>query len=126
MKYIQTKNALKANGHYSQAVAYNGILYLSGILPFDRLTGQFIDSTIKIQMAEVLNNLDSILKEAGTDRNHILKTTLYISNIELWEEVNHIYGEYFGSHRPARSIVPTGRLHFDSKIEMEAIAALAE
>lgn len=122
MKFIQTNNALHANGHYSQAIIHQGFVFISGILPFHRETGRFVEGGIKIQMKTVLDNLDSILYAAGTDKNHVLRAIVYIPDIELWSEVDNIYREYFGEHRPTRCVVPTNKLHFGSNVEIEVIA----
>lgn len=122
MNFIQTNNALKANGHYSQAIEVNGFIFLSGILPFGSETGEFIEGDIEKQLKVVFDNLDSILSEAGVDKNHVIRTTIYIPDIKLWTSANEIYAEYFGDHKPTRSIVPTNTLHFNSNVELEVIA----
>ena len=124
MRTIQTNNALKANGHYSQAIEHEGLVFVSGILPFDCRTGRFVEGDIEVQVKTVFENLDSILAAAGTDREHVLRATVYIPDVTLWGAVDGLYAEYFGAHRPARSIVPTNTLHFNSNIEMEVIACL--
>ncbi len=122
MKYIQTDNALKVNGHYAQAVEHNGLLFLSGILPFNSETGLYVEGTVEEQMEEVLNNLKCILEAGDSSLDKVLKTTLYISDINNWTKINHIYSEYFGEHTPARSIINIDTLHFGAYIEMEVIA----
>ncbi|MDU4959129.1 MAG: Rid family detoxifying hydrolase [Sporomusaceae bacterium] len=122
MNFIKTNDALEVNGHYSQAVEHNGTIYISGILPFDNQTGKFVDTGLEEQVIAVFSNLDHILEAAGSSKEKILKTTVYIPGIELWDKINALYGEYFGEHRPARSIVPTTPLHFNSNIELEVVA----
>lgn len=122
MRYIQTDNALKPNGHYAQAVEHEGFIFLSGILPFDNETGVFVKGTIAEQMAAVLANLDCVLEAGGSSAGQVLKTTIYISDIEMWNQINDIYSEYFKHHTPARSIIAVASLHFSAHIEMEAIA----
>ena len=124
MKYIQSENALKVNGHYAQAVEHGGTVFVSGILPFSDTTGEFVNGTVEEQAKQIFINLDSILKAAGTDRSHVLKATVYIPDINLWSPVNQVYAEYFGDHRPARSIVPVGPLHFGAKMELDVIASI--
>lgn len=124
MKFIRTTNALRANGHYSQAIVHQGLVFVSGILPFHRDTGEFVEGGIRIQMETVFENLDSILSAAGTDKNHVLRATVYIPNVELWDEVDEVYKQYFGEHRPARCVVPTNELHYGSNIELEVIACV--
>ncbi len=124
MKAISTENAPRPAGHYSQAIVHNNIVYVSGQLPIDPKTGERRTGPIEEQTEQVLSNLAEILKAAGADLNQVLKTTVYISDIELWPRVNNVYSRFFGEHRPARSVVPTKNLHFGFQIEIEAIAAL--
>lgn len=122
MNFIKTNDALKVNGHYSQAVEHNGMIFISGILPFDNKTGEFVNGTVEEQVRAVFSNMDHILEAGGSNKSKVLKTTIYIPGVELWSKVNDLYSEYFGEHKPARSIVPTNALHFNANIEMEAIA----
>lgn len=122
MKTIKTNDALKANGHYSQAVVHNGTVYCSGILPFDSNTGEYVDGSVEEQCKAVFTNLEHILAAAGTSKDKVLKTTIYIPNINLWPLINDLYSAFFGDNKPARSIVPTNTLHFNSNIELECIA----
>jgi len=126
MKKIQTDKAPIPGGHYSQAVVHNGLVYISGQLPVDPLTGEKITGSIEDQTNQVLKNLSAILDASGSSLDRVLKVTVYISDISLWGKVNEVYSRVFGDHRPARAIVPTRELHFGFKIELEAIAALAE
>mgnify|MGYP000081333418 FL=1 len=73
-----------------------------------------------------MRNLDAILKKASSDRDHVLKVTVYVSDIALWGRVNAVYARFFGDHRPARAVVPTRELHFGFQIEIEAIAAVLD
>lgn len=122
MNYIQTDNALKPNGHYAQAVEHGGFLFVSGILPFSRETGEYVDGTVEEQMKEVLGNLDSILEAGGSSSQKVLKTTIYISDMESWGRINALYTEHFKDHTPARSVINVSTLHFGAHLEMEAIA----
>ena len=124
MKAISTENAPRPAGHYSQAIVHDNIVYVSGQLPINPRTGDKLTGPIEEQTEQVLNNIAEILKAAGADLNQVLKTTVYISDIELWSRVNNVYSRFFGEHRPARSVVPTKNLHFGFQIEIDAIAAL--
>ena len=124
MKKIQTDNAPIPAGHYSQAIVHNGLVYVSGQLPIDPLTGEKKTGPIEHQTRQVLKNLSAILEASGSSLARVLKVTIYISDISLWEKVNKVYSQFFGDHRPARAVVPTRDLHFGFKIELEAIAAL--
>jgi len=124
MKEISTPNAPKPSGHYSQAIVHNNIVYVSGQLPIEPKTGEKRIGSIEEQTEQALNNLSEILKAAGSNLNQVIKTTIYISDIDLWERVNAVYSRFFGEHRPARAVVPTKNLHFGFQIEIEAIAAV--
>lgn len=124
MKVILTENAPRPAGHYSQAIVHDNIIYVSGQLPINPKTGDKLTGPIEEQTEQVLNNMAEILKAAGADLSQVLKTTVYISDIELWSRVNNVYSRFFGEHRPARSVVPTKNLHFGFQIEIDAIAAL--
>jgi 2-iminobutanoate/2-iminopropanoate deaminase len=126
MKNISTPNAPKAGGHYSQAVVHNGVVYISGQLAIDPKSGERNLGSIEEQTGQALRNVIAIAEAAGSDLNHILKTTVYISDIELWGKVNEIYAQFFGDHRPARAVVPTKELHFGFLVEIEAVAAVIE
>jgi len=124
MREIFSPNAPKPAGHYSQAVIHDNIIYVSGQLPIDPATGQKRLGSIEEQTEQVLKNLAEIIKAAGSDINEVIKTTVYISDIQLWDRVNEVYGKFFGEHRPARAVVPIKNLHFGFDIEIEAIASL--
>ncbi len=123
---ISTKNAPKPAGHYSQAIVHNNIVYVSGQLPIDPKTGEKRLGSIEEQTEQALTNLAEILKAADSNLNQVIKTTVYISDIELWGRVNAVYSRFFGEHRPARAVVPTKDLHFGFQIEIEAIAAVSK
>jgi len=125
MRKITTQNAPKPAGHYSQAIVHNSIVYVSGQLPIDPQNGKKHIGSIEEQTVQALRNLSEILKAAGSGINNVIKTTVYISDIKLWDRVNVVYSKFFGEHRPARVIVPTRDLHFGFQIEIEAIAAVS-
>ncbi len=103
---------------------HNGIVYVSGQLPIDPLTGERHIGSIEEQTEQTLKNLFGILRATGSDADQVLKTTVYVADIKLWDRVNAVYSRMFGEHRPARAVVPTRELHFGFQIEIEAIAAL--
>lgn len=123
MEKIFTPNAPKPAGHYSQAVVHDNLVYVSGQLPIDPVSGEMRLGSIEEQTEQVLKNLAEILKASGSDIDHVIKATVYISDIELWDRVNDVYGTFFGQHRPARAVVPTKELHHGFGIEIEAIAS---
>ncbi len=124
MEQILTPNAPRPAGHYAQAIVHRGLVYVSGQLPVDPATGAKRTGSIEEQTLQALENVKAILEAAGSDLGRVLKTTVYVSDIQLWDRVNAVYGKFFGEHRPARAVVPTRELHYGFKIEIEAMAAL--
>ena len=124
MRRIDTKDAPSPGGHYAQGVSHGGFLFVSGQLPIDARTKEKKTGAIEEQTQQVLDNVLAIVVAAGGDKSHIVKTTVYVSDIELWERVNEVYAEFFGLYRPARAIVPVKELHHGFQIEIEAVAAL--
>jgi 2-iminobutanoate/2-iminopropanoate deaminase len=123
IKKIQTPNAPQPGGHYSQAVVYNGLVFVSGQLSIDPKTGEKKTGTIEEQTELALSNVSEILKAANSDLSRVLKMTVYVADINLWGAVNTVYARVMGDHRPARAVVPTGELHYGFLIEIEAVAA---
>ncbi len=126
MEQILTPNAPRPAGHYAQAIVHRGLVYVSGQLPVDPATGEKRTGSIEEQTMQALENVKAILQAAGSDLEHVLKTTVYVSDIQLWDRVNTVYARVFGAHKPARAVVPTRELHYGFKIEIEAIAALKD
>ncbi len=124
MRAIIANDAPRPAGHYAQAIEHEGLIYVSGQLPIDPQQDRQSAGPIETQTAQALANLDAILKAAGSARDRVLKVTVYIADIALWERVNAVYARFFGDHRPARAIVPTRDLHFGFQIEIEAVAAV--
>ena len=126
MKKIELTNAPAPAGHYSPAVVHNGLIFVSGQLPRDARTGEVETGAIEAQTELALRNVEDILLAAGSDLNHVLQMTIYVSEMELWDKVNAVYARILGEHKPARAIVPVKDLHFGTKIEIQAIAAIKE
>lgn len=126
MTIIQVSDSPKPVGHYSHAIVSNGLVFTSGILPISIKTAEKlpIDSSMEEQMAVVFDNLKQVLAEAGSSVEKVVKTTVYIADGDNWGIVNQLYADFFGNHRPARSIIPVKELHFGYKIELEAVAEL--
>lgn len=123
IKRVTTDNAPKAAGHYSQATVYNGLVFVAGQLSIDPATGERKLGSIEEQTEQALNNVLAILQAAGSDWSRVLKMTVYVADINLWEAVNKVYARVLGEHRPARAVIPTGALHHGFLIEIDAIAA---
>jgi 2-iminobutanoate/2-iminopropanoate deaminase len=126
MKKILTPNAPQPAGHYSQGIVHQGLVFVAGQVAIDPETGEKKLSSIEEQTEQTLKNVAAILEAAGSDLHHVLKTTVYITDINLWGQVNEAYAKVFGDHRPARAIIPVRDLHYGFLIEIEALAALKE
>lgn len=126
MKPIQPKEMAVPKGHYSPGYENNGLIFVSGQLPIDHVSGRVETGSIEAQTELALRNVEAILTAAGSDLDHVLQMTIYISDMDLWERVNETYKIVMGDHKPARAIVPVKDLHFGTKIEIQTIAAVAE
>ena len=125
METVSTEKAPVPAGHYSQAVVEGNFVFVSGQLPIEPRFGIKRDATIEEQTALALTNLKHVLEAAGSDMGHVLKVTICVSDIRLWDRVNKVYSEMMGVHRPARSVIPTGELHYGCLVEIDAIAVKA-
>ncbi|MCC6319290.1 MAG: RidA family protein [Gemmatimonadaceae bacterium] len=124
MQFVQTETAPVPAGHYSQAVVHNGVVYVAGQLAIVPGQSEHAVGTIGEQTEQTLRNVQAILRAAGSDLDHVLQMTIYISDIALWGEVNAAYVRMMGSHKPARAVVPVKDLHYGYQIEIQAIAAV--
>lgn len=124
MNRIQPKDQPLPKGHYSPGIEHNGLVYVSGQLPMSLDKREPFTGPIEAQTELALRNVEAVLHAAGTDLQHVIQFTIYVSDMELWGAVNKKYAEIMGDHRPARAIVPVKDLHFDTKIEIQAIAAV--
>jgi 2-iminobutanoate/2-iminopropanoate deaminase len=122
MKAVSTTKAPAAIGPYSQAIEANGFVYASGQLPIDPATGQFPEGGIKEQTRQSLTNAHNILKEAGIDLSHVVKTTVFLSDIANFAPMNEVYAQFFREPFPARSAVAVKDLPKGALVEIEVIA----
>lgn len=111
-------------GHYSPGVVFGGLIFVSGQLPWDHARGVVETGDIGRQTELALANVATVLEAAGSGLDRLLQVTIFISDMELWDRVNEAYKAVIGDHRPARAIVPVKDLHFGTKIEIQAIAAV--
>lgn len=125
MKRIHTEKAPAAIGPYSQAVVHNGVLYTSGQVPLDPVTGEIVGSDIQSQANQVLKNLEQILKEAGTDFSKVIKTTCFLADMKDFAAFNEVYASYI-TEKPARNCVAVKELPKQVLVEVEVIAAIEE
>jgi 2-iminobutanoate/2-iminopropanoate deaminase len=121
---VTTDRAPKPIGPYSQAVKANGFLYLSGQVALDPKTNEITGSDIRQQTERVLENIKGILEAAGTNLHHVVKTTVFLKDINEFPQMNEVYGRYFTSAPPARSTVQVARLPKDALVEIEVTAAI--
>ncbi len=122
MECILEVGNLKSNGHYAFATIHQNTVYVSGQFAINPETTEKEFGPIEEETLQALKNVEMIVEAAGSKKEKILRMTLYISDIHLWDKVDAVYTEFFGEHKPARTIVPTNELHFGFKIEMDAIA----
>ena len=123
MKAIHTNNAPAAIGPYSQAIEVNSFVFASGQIPIDPATGDFVEGGIKEQTKQALTNASNILKEAGTDLSHVVKTTVYMADMGDFAAMNEIYAQFFNEPYPARSAVAVKALPKGALVEVEVLAA---
>lgn len=124
MKLIQPPTKRENKGHYTPGIVSCGMLYISGQLSIDPDTGKIPEGGISAEAQQCFSNLDRVLKEAGCSCKNVVHCRIYLSNIENWDDVNLLYGAYFGEHKPARIVVPTNPLHFGCLMEIEAMAEM--
>jgi 2-iminobutanoate/2-iminopropanoate deaminase len=124
IEQLTVKDAPPGIAHYSPAIKVGNTIYFSGQLPINPLTREKCTGDIKMQMREIFKNVEEILKSVGGDRNNIVKTTAFVTDIGLWGEMNDTYAEFFGAHRPARSILEIAKINHGILVEMEVIAVL--
>ena len=119
---VNTNKAPNAIGPYSQAIKINNMVFLSGQIAIDPETQKFIDGDIETQTKRVLDNLKSVLEASGSNLESVVKTTIYLTDINDFSKVNEIYATYFSSGKPARSTVCVAALPKNARVEIDAIA----
>lgn len=119
---IETERAPLPIGPYSQAVRANGFLFVSGQIPMDPATGTIVSGKAGEQTRQVMKNLEAILEAAGSGLSKLVKTTIYLTNLDDFSEVNRVYAECLGDVKPARATVEVSRLPRDARVEIEAVA----
>ncbi|MBR4925730.1 MAG: RidA family protein [Prevotella sp.] len=124
MKVINTKSAPSAIGPYSQAIQVGNLVYTSGQIPIDPSTGSFVEGGIKEQTRQSLSNVQAILREAGLTMNDVIKTTVFLADMNDFAEMNSVYAEFFSNPYPARSAVAVKTLPKGALVEIEVIAGI--
>lgn len=121
-KLVQTNKAPKAIGPYSQGIVANGFVFCSGQIPIDPATGELNTGTIEEQTRLVLKNLEAVLEAAGSSFGEVVKTSVFLQDMNDFARMNEVYGEFFKAPYPARATVQVARLPRDVKVEIEAVA----
>jgi 2-iminobutanoate/2-iminopropanoate deaminase len=121
---VTTASAPQAIGPYSQAVKAGALLFVSGQIPIDPATGELLQGDVTVQTHRVIQNLSEILKAAGSSLDAVVRTTVYLADLNEFAAMNEVYGTYFSAPAPARATVQVARLPKDAKVEIDAIAAL--
>ncbi len=121
---ISTENAPGAIGPYSQAIKTGGMVYCSGQIPIDPVTGEFVSNEIDEQTEQVLKNLEAVLRAADTSLANVVKTTVFLADMSDFAAMNEVYGRFFNENKPARATVQAARLPRDAKVEIDCIATV--
>jgi 2-iminobutanoate/2-iminopropanoate deaminase len=121
---VSSAAAPRAIGPYSQAVQAGPMLFLSGQIPLDPETGQMVDGDIAVQTHRVFKNLQAILEAAGATFDHVVRTTVYVADMNDFAAINEVYGTYFSDPAPARATIQAARLPKDARVEIDLIAVL--
>ncbi len=124
LERIQTDRAPAAIGPYSQAIVHGGLVFTAGQIPLDPATGALVEGDIAAQTDRVLRNLAAVLESAGASLATVLKTTVFLRDMDDFSAMNEVYGSFFADHRPARSTVQVARLPRDAAVEIEVVAAV--
>ena len=122
MERITTPKAPAAIGPYSQAIEDGGFVFTSGVLPIDPVTGEIYSGDVQVQTELILNNLENILKEAGCSLKNVVKTTVFMTDLTKFAEMNATYAAFFKENPPARSTIQVAALPKGSAVEIEAVA----
>lgn len=123
LEVVNSVDAPQAIGPYSQAIKYNGMVFVSGQIPLDPATMTLVNGSVAEQTRRVLENVSAILEAAGTKLERVLKATVFLKDMNDFEEVNKVYCEFFSQHKPARACVQVARLPKDVAVEIEVVAA---
>lgn len=121
-KIIETDKAPQAIGPYSQGIIAGQMVYTSGQLGMEPTTGELVSTSIEDEARQALKNLEAVLNKAGVELSDVIKTTVFVKDLNQFANINEIYSEFFSENKPARSCVEVARLPKDANIEIEAIA----
>lgn len=124
MHLIQTDDAPRPAGHYSQGVVHAGVVYVAGQLPINPVAPDAPPGDLESQVRRVFHNVEGVLKAAGSSLEQLLQVTVFVSDLSHWADVNRVYAEILGEHRPARAVIPCGPLKRGYLLEVTAVAAV--
>ncbi len=124
MQSIETADAPRPAGHYSQAMVHNGFVFVAGQLPIVPGQTEHRPGSVTQQAEQTLRNVEAILRAAGSGLDSVVSMTIYVSDIEHWGDVNTVYTRMMGSHKPARAVVPVKELHYGYALEIQCVAAV--
>lgn len=124
MKFVDTDYSVRDGGHYTPGIIHGDTLYISGQLSIDPETKSVPTGGVKAEAAQSLKNLETVLHAAGLTKNDVIMCRVYIPDVAYWGELNEVYSAFFGTHKPARVVVPSNNLYGGCLVEIEAIAAM--
>lgn len=122
LEQVHTKYSKNGKGHYVPGMIHNDTLYISGQLSLDLETGKVVEGGVRAETQQTLENMELVLDAANVTKDDVVMVRIYTSDVKNWDVINEVYSAYFGSHKPARVIVPTTELHYGCLIEIEAMA----
>lgn len=126
MHKVETEGAPTPRGHYSQGVVYRGTVWVAGQVPLDPADPEAPAGDLETQVRQVLANVEAVLEAGGSSLSRLLQVTVFVADASLWGEVNRVYAEVLGDHRPARAVIPCGPLPRGYLLEMTAVGAVAD
>ncbi|MBG9811226.1 endoribonuclease L-PSP [Bacillus endophyticus] len=126
MRPVETDYSVRDGGHYVPAMEHNGVLYISGQLSIDPEKGKVPFGGIREEAKQALKNLETVLQARGLEKNDVITCKVYTPDVKYWPAINEVYAEFFGTHKPARVVVPSNDLYNGCLMEIEAIAAIKD
>ncbi len=124
LEKVQTGEAPAAIGPYSQAIVHGGLVFTAGQIPLDPASMQMVEGDVAAQTERVMKNLSAVLEAAGASLGTVVKTTVFLADMNDFGAMNEVYGRWFGEHAPARSTVQAARLPRDARVEIECVAVV--
>ena len=121
---IETSDAPEAIGTYSQGIKYGNLVFTSGQIPLNPETGELINGDFKMEISQVLTNLNAVLKSGGSSLKKAIKLTVFLTDLSYFPQVNEVFSEFFPEDSPARSVVQVSALPMNAKIEIEAVGSV--